>query len=364
MTLEYPTDKEYKKLIDDYVKLEKTQEHLRNDHGLLVCTHKTKRISGVARKILFGYEDFRYLQSEALDHNSTTRSSAFLIESDSNQQDLIQDLRERKQTATVYGDKDVRVASVQGKDDSIELELDYTIERTGKMEALRQLDKTTEVVIEDVNDEESVAKQEYEKVHADKAVDEFFNGWNADRVKEDEPTVTRNTVSLANLSIENKVKFIRDLITEDTNRWTRRNVEGIEVKRDEVEGVPDEEDLDQELEGIKDAVLSGKRLDSNAFVKQCEKNGFYFTEASVRYGHKTRAREILMKFGFKDHRRHTFEVSVVGEYEETDGEMDPTNFGKSERRKIRGEFRDLLMDLYQGYTSEGVIEETPDEVKP
>ena len=103
------------------------------------------------------------------------------------------------------------------------------------------------------------------------------------------------------------------------------------------------------LEGIEDAAVSGRRLDTNEFVNKCQNNGFYFDRVRIRYRHKREAKEASVDIAFKQS-RNTFEISVPGEYEEIDGKMDDTDFSAGQRESIRSEFREKVMQLFDRYS--------------
>lgn len=343
--VDYPSDYEYGKLIKDYVGLEKTQDLLQDNHNLLVCTYKSDMIADRARRLFFGYEDFKYLQNEAFDRDTTTKSSAFFIETEATMDDLEADLRERQRTQEPHGEKDTKVRDISIDEDTINVKLDFTIERAGKTQALDRQQRSTEIEIRELDTESATATQEFEMVNEEKAVDDFLTAWDRDRRDNDEHPLHRENVTLSNLSLDNKIELGEDLINQNLDRWRRENVEGLDVKRDESvqeEPVP-------ELEGINEAGLSGNRLDTNDFVRLSKENGYYFTLIEVRYQHKTEARQTVVRIEFKESRRETFEVSIVSEYEEIDDTMEKANFGMQERRRIREEFRESVLEFYRDY---------------
>jgi len=347
--LEYPSDWEYEKIVREYIKHKKMQNYLQDEFGLCVCTNKTDVISDISRKFLFGYDDFKYLHREALASDTTTKSSAFKVETNLSHKELVSDLKETKRRAKEYGDKNVQVRDVDEDGDNIELELDYIVEKKGQIQAFAQQAKTATLEIEDTDKELSTVKQEYDKVDKETAVSEFLEEWNSEREEEDKEIIERKDIALSELSLANKVNLVRDIINCNTDNWTRKNVEGVNAIRDETVGeIEDEDDVDEMLEGIEDAAVSGKRLDTNEFVNKCEDNGFYFDQVEIRYEHKRKAKQVVVDVEFKG-RRNTFEVSVSKEYEEIDDSMSKTDFSIKERQSIRSEFREKVMELFDEY---------------
>lgn len=359
--LQYPADNEFEKIINDYLDLGIMQHHLQQKSNLFVCTNKTDVLADISRKFLFGFNSFQFLQSEALDTKTTTKASAFRWKSDAEPKELVSDLKEKYRKSTVYGNKDVYISEINEDDGGIEVNLNFTIERRGKLQGLAQQKKSTSFVIEDLEEDgPSTVVHEYDKVHEQTAINEYLEGWNKQRIEEEKKSFTKVPITLALLSLENRVKFVRDVMTEELENWTRKNVVGVQVHRDEsITGEDqdeDEEQLDSDLEGIRNAALTGNRLDTNEFVKKCEDNGFFLTSVSVGYEHKTLARKIVMEIEFKQNRRYGFEVSIKQSEKKTDGEWESAYFN-NDRKNIREEFREMVLELYDEYEADYDVSE-------
>lgn len=353
--LQYPADREFEKIIDDYLSMESIQDHHQTRAGFIPCTNSMDTLADASRKVLYGYESFKFFQKEALESDTTTKSSAFRWSSDADSEEVVSDLREKRRRATVYGDKDVHVRDVTVDEDDVKVELEFTIEKRGKLQGLSRYRKSTSFTVRDFkSDGSSTVYHEYDKINKQTAIREFIEGWNDDRDDQEKEEITTTPIALTELGLSTKVKFVRDLMSMETENWTRRNVEGIQVKRDEtVAGEDDdEEDLDAELEGIRNAALSGKRLDTNEFVQKCEDNGFYLTKIEVRYEHQDVARRAVIEIDFKEERRETFEVSINKTLKQKESGWVNENFSMSDMKNIREEFRSSVIEKFDEYLSE------------
>ncbi|WP_434521861.1 hypothetical protein [Halorubrum sp. AS12] len=346
--LQYPADREFEKIIDDYLSMDAILDHHKTQRGLLTCSRSRETIREFSRRVLFGYDSFKYLQKEALDSDTTTKSSAFRWSSEADAKELLADLKEKKRTQTAYGEKEVHVRDLSENGDDLELQLEFTIEKRGKLQGLARHRKSTSITIQDFNsDKKSIAIHEYDKVNKETAIREFIDGWNQDRMEDDKEGVTREPIALTQLSHRKKVELLRDLMKVETDNWTRKNVEGVQVLRDETVGGEDEtEELDTELEGIRNAVLSGQRLDTNDFVQKCEENGYYLSKLEIRYEHKSVARRAVIEIDFKEERRETFEVSVNKTLINSDSGWVTDDFSMTDRREIREEFRQVVLEKF------------------
>ncbi|MFB9824691.1 hypothetical protein ACFFOL_11010 [Halobaculum roseum] len=351
--LQYPADREFEKIIDDYLSREAIIEHHKRRAGLLMCNHSTSTIADASRRIFYGYDSFKFFQREALESDTTTKSSAFRWHSESSQREVLSDLREQKRKATAHGEKKVHVRDVSEDGDDLEVNLEFTVEKRGKLQGLARRRKSTKFTVKNFDsDGTSTVLHEYDKVNQQTAITEFLDGWNEQREAAGKEPVSTDPVSLTELGIRNRVAYVRDLMTMETENWTRKNVEGVQVQRDETVGEDEEdEDLDAELDGIRNAALSGNNLDNNEFVQKCEKNGFYLSQVEVRYEHKDVARRVVVEIDFKTSRRVTFEVSITETKLQSESGWIKSDFSATRRRDIREEFREQVLNRYDEYLS-------------
>lgn len=136
------------------------------------------------------------------------------------------------------------------------------------------------------------------------------------------------TPSLEQLDVAKRIQFFDDLLLSDLPEWQFEEVIGITVRQpegcaqDQIGGEEDIESDEEEetstaeptvsdLKGIKQAILEGRGLRTNSFVKNCEGQGFYFSSMTIQYRHKHEPEVMNMTVRFKL-KPQMFEI-VLGE---------------------------------------------------
>ncbi|MGY3214510.1 hypothetical protein [Mucilaginibacter sp. HD30] len=127
----------------------------------------------------------------------------------------------------------------------------------------------------------------------------------------------------------------------DTKHLTlkRGNDDSERLDNNETEADVQEVTQAAELTGITQAILQGKNLRENTFVKQSVDNGYQFTAMTYEFQHKTEPVFIQMKAEFKG-KPKVFEVGIVS-YEEHIGvppRREPTPISASANRLLRSSF--------------------------
>ena len=101
----------------------------------------------------------------------------------------------------------------------------------------------------------------------------------------------------------------------DEEEWKIEDIEGITLKRnagtkDHDETDSDYEEVSQEqLSGISRAILEGKNLRENSFIKQAEESGYAFTSMVYVFRPKTNSQKVRLKAEFKGNPK-IFEVCL------------------------------------------------------
>ncbi len=126
------------------------------------------------------------------------------------------------------------------------------------------------------------------------------------------------------LSAPQTIHFFDDLAKKGLGAaWRLVDVKQLTFKKDKkekgelVENEEEEETIeDIEDTGITQAILEGKNLRENPFVKQLENSGYRFTAMTYEYEHKKESLFIQIKAEFKG-RPKVFEVGVVNSEKNT-----------------------------------------------
>jgi hypothetical protein len=205
-------------------------------------------------------------------------------------------------------------------------------------------------------------KQNYEKIDEYNAVTSFFENWNSRRHDDDEENIRRYNISISRLSLNDRIDMFYDVLSDDPGNWTLEDVlqmgirQGEQEQIEEVfEEVEDEDDLreklDENLEGITDAVLTGEGLQANGFVQKCRKNGYYFNSVKMYLDNSDVAEKVEILLEFKEGNRQTFDVSIEQGYEKIEDEVNETKFDPDRKAEIRDLFRDTVLDTFSEYLS-------------
>ncbi len=339
---EYPSDRQIEETINEYIGLYETQKILRDNFNFFVCTHRTKTIADIARRIKIGNDDADDL-FRATKKAHPKKSTGFTIETEMSGDDLISDLNEAKRTKKEFGKKSVKVEEVEEKEDQVEVEFSYAHKNPGKIDLLSEEEKKTSVSITETdNESEKRVVQDYEMIDEFYALREFFKGY--EKQKEEKGVELQKTdIVLQKLPLPSRIDLIDKILDYDHDEWRLDDVKGITInKGEEIKEVEDEE-----LEGISEAALSGVGLRTNNFVQKCEEEGFYFNSVTILYQHKTDPKQVVLSIEFKGKPKYSFDINIKAEFENIDGEKRKTSFDRNFELKIRNNFRDMVMELYK-----------------
>lgn len=127
-----------------------------------------------------------------------------------------------------------------------------------------------------------------------------------------------------------------------------RDVDDIDEDGEEDEAIDIKEVPKENLSGITQAILSGKNLRDDDFVKQCEIRGYRFTAMTYEFEHKTKPYIIAVKAEFKG-RPKVFEVGLpeIHELEGASAARRQSTLSDKESRDIRSSFWNNAKDTFK-----------------
>jgi len=357
---EYPSANDYREIVEEFVGRDKMQSFLKDEKNFLVHADTKEKVADVSRLVLYGHGFTQTLRKGALEYDSETKSTAFSLYSDASNEELLSDLQNAKDDEEVFDEKkDLRIQNASETDEGIEIEFEYVNKRIGRRELIAEDDKeTSAVVVETEDDGVRTVKQSYERFDEYSAVASFFENWNKQRRDEDKEEVKRYNIAIRRISLDDRISMFNDLLSYDPGNWILDDVLQIGVKQGEdieevFEDVDDEEDLkeeiDENLEGITDAVLTGQGLQANAFVQKCKQNGYYFKSTKLYYDNTDVAQKVEVLIEFKEGNRRSFDVSVEQGYEKVDDSIERTKFDSERKVEIRDQCRDMVIDVFTDY---------------
>lgn len=126
------------------------------------------------------------------------------------------------------------------------------------------------------------------------------------------------TPTLEPLEVPKRIEFYDALLLTELKDWRFEEVIGITVRQaeerdssldiekgnenqyeDNEYGLSKDQPTQSDLRGIKQAILEGRGLRTNSFVKACEKQGFYFTSMTIQYRHNREPELMNLTVRFK-----------------------------------------------------------------
>lgn len=374
MVYKYPSTDDYEEIVREFVKRDGMQKMLKENKHFLVHANGTGDLAAVSKRILFGYDDTERLREFAFNKSSETSSTAFSLRSHAENDDLLDDLEDSIQDEDTFDTrKELVIDSVSQEGEGIRVKLQYKNKRIGRRDFISTDTKFATITIGEP-DEQGVrtVTQDYEKIDEFNAVSSFVDGWKSKRLKdEDMRNIEKFDLSLKRLPLERRIQLLDDLLYSDPGNWQLEDVMEIGIKQgesreemfgDELEEGEELEDLvDDNLQGITDAVVSGEGLRENGFVKTCEENGYYFNEATLYFDNTDVARKVKIGIGFKEGSHNNVDIVVKQGYLKEEDGTKKTDFDEDVEKRIREEFREMAVENYYDAVreSEGVSYEEP-----
>jgi DNA integrity scanning protein DisA with diadenylate cyclase activity len=357
---EYPSANDYREIVEEFVGRDKMQTFLRDNKGFVVHADTKKKVADVSRLVFYGHEFTNELRKGALEYDADAKSTAFSLYSEASDEELLSDLQNARDDEKTFDDKkNLRVQNASEIEEGLELTLEYTNKKIGRRELIAEDDRDTSVVIVETGEENvRTVQQNYERIDEFNAVSSFFENWNKRRKENEDEEVKRYNIALRRLALQKRISLFDDLLSYNPGNWILGDVLQIGIKQgeqitemfDDVDNEEDlKEELDDNLEGITDAVLTGEGLQANGFVQKCRSNGYYFKSARLYYDNVDVAEKVEILIEFKEGNRRSFDVSVEQGYEKKEGKVDRTSFDSSREKEIRDQFRQMVIDAFSDY---------------
>jgi hypothetical protein len=154
------------------------------------------------------------------------------------------------------------------------------------------------------------------------------------------------------LTDDKSVNFFDELVGSGmSSSWKISDIKHLTLRKGNDLKETDEENTkeadEEQLIGISQAVLEGKGLRENSFVKQSVHSGYRFTAMTYEFQNVGTPEVLTLKAEFKG-RPKVFEVSIVSASENFDISLSrrPAQFSTDENRLIRSEFWNNARAIY------------------
>lgn len=367
---EYPSDQDYKAIVEEKYGRDKAQAFLRRHTHVLVHTGKTEDLANVTRRMYLGYERTTSLKKDVLEKNKRKKATAFIFESEEDDENLMEDLESGIKRGYQYNEnKELEVQSVTRTEEGFDINLQYQ-DRNPSRRPLQSTQSRSITVSLTQTDQDDIRKgtQEYRYADEFNAASDFFEEWRAKRLKERKSQIKRVNFNIERVSPEDSVELFNNFLQNPPEDWRFEQVlelgikqsgetgDVIEEEEAEFEGEEEiEVELDENLRGITDAVFKGTGLRENQFVQDCLESGFYFNSVRARFDDTDSTDSIELELQFKQRPKTTFDLSIVEEKERVEDGDAPGNLGSDKREETRNLFRSSVVDLYGEYTDQSAL---------
>lgn len=164
-----------------------------------------------------------------------------------------------------------------------------------------------------------------------------------------------NVLNIDRLTSAQTIKFFDELASKgmSVDNWEFNEVKQLIFRKGQDE--EEEEAGETDLVGITQAILEGKNLRENTFVKQSERSGYRFTAMIYEYSHKRHPYVIEVSSEFKG-RPKVFEVSIRN-YKQREGleeVLHEANLSKKEELAITSKLWDEAEAIYNDMVSQNL----------
>lgn len=166
--------------------------------------------------------------------------------------------------------------------------------------------------------------------------------------------ISVNMLRIDNLTKTETITFFDRLVKEGLDKnWSIEDIERITLKQNVNninESLEDEEVTKEQLSGITQAILEGKNLRENSFVKQAEDSGYAFTSMTYTFSNNKESKTIKIRAEFKGNPK-IFEVCLESYMEPSTDNKDKleetlSNLNDKENMNIRSTFWNNAKIIY------------------
>lgn len=279
----YPTRFHVRKVIEQFMS-SKDSLNFFKEQGILIQANRRKDVAKIAADHYFSRNHFLKLKEMIDTEHNYKKTARFELP-----KEQIVDLKDAllEINGVSLNDEENTTVTVVGKsEEDWKFIIDYTEYKPGLIDLLDQTARRVEVKVnyhQDVCslDFDTIVSSDHKKF---KQVIEYLVNKNQD------VELNFSEISLKTLSCEKRIQLFNEFFQYDHHPWEFNEIKKLKVKRDDNGSKPKEENEpiekiieDDQLQGINSALIDGKNLIENKFVKGTLDNGFYFSMAQMRF---------------------------------------------------------------------------------
>lgn len=315
--LKYPTTYELKEILGKITNRNFLNEFAQR-RGIFIMHTNQDGLATELSKLFYDNNDLENIRKEAYRENHSHTLSGFILKSD-NKKFNAKNLYENVRTQAKF-DIGIKLNEVTKVNDDetfhFKSSFEYTKPKAGRIEFLQNETNSFDFYFTELNPGTWQIEVDSNKSTDTKEIKNLF-------IKN--LSVGQCTVELISqdyLTSKSAIDFFDKLAKDglDKKEWSLLDVKHLTVKRgnDKVEDedyVEEEEDSDspkaheEELAGIRQAILEGKNLREDSFVKDCEAKGYRFSAMTYEFESLKTPQIVSIKAEFKG-RPKVFEVGI------------------------------------------------------
>lgn len=322
-TILYPTSRDLRTILTDAVKRSDLSAFLRRK-GIFFFNATTDDLCAKVSEMLLSYDDlqalramaYRTVNKQILSGFTLISSAEFDLTSIYNDIRLKGEVKKDGYTLECITEKDIpSVGKVY------EGSIKYMKTSAGRVAFIRHEERDVSFIMKRINDNSWQVEVDGGSSNDGKAVNMMLDGLIKGK------DIKLDSLLLDYLSRADTIVFFDKLAKEGLGTdWTIEDVERITLKHhagtfddkdEETAGDDEEEVATEQLTGIAQAILEGKNLRENNFVRQAENSGYAFTSMTYVFG--KRDKKIKLRAEFKRNPK-IFEVCLEGYYEPSETE--------------------------------------------
>jgi hypothetical protein len=340
-----------------------------------------------ATNMLFDHQDYLLMRSLAQGAEIATNISGFIVKPalvPLNLEDLKQDivsLRKRfsgqEAELAKKGAPVQKLGMPQVRNGILNVKFEYERTIPGRVELMHRVEAEVDFTIESKNTNEFRIIC-YPQADQDiKRIEDLFK-------KLGRGSYTPFSISLDNFSKKQRIQFFDDILDyyakDEKSEWSLVSVIAITIRQqsldkddfvivnDEsgsIELIGENEDTQQVLEddllSITQAVLEGKNLRHNSFVKRCERQGYYFPSMTLLLENRKTPEVIQVTIRFKLSPK-MFEVILAGMSERHEYGEIPATFTPARQQEVLREFWNKSHEVWYSIDENTVRQTEPEQL--
>lgn len=299
MISRYIDNKELKRVIEDgKLKSFKIKKILK-DQGIILTSINAEQIAEQVYPILWGSSDIEKMSQSIDDASNYIKSSVIELETVDNE-NIIDTVEDYFTSDLFRGSRYKEVGINRLNNDQLVLQLNYLVERPGRIEFISKQYKNTNIIISKMSNGNALLDIRHASANEMKEFNRIL-----DNTIEGQTTINTRHISLEFLTNENRIAFFDEFIKNKFSGWRFDTVTKVELKKYEGQTSEEDDNIDGEnvsqadLQGITRAILSGTSIRSNAFVRQCLENNFYITTMGYKFDSTEELLQVVVEINFK-----------------------------------------------------------------